>query len=46
MFIDEFINQFNKIYPDVDRFDVATDEMVAAYEKSSDITYLFPLLNF
>lgn len=34
MRIDEFIEQFNKKYPDVDRFDIATDEMIATYEKT------------
>lgn len=33
MRINEFIEQFNKMYPDVDKFDVATEEMIAAYEK-------------
>ncbi len=33
MTIDGFIKHFNERYPDVDRFDFATDEMIAAYEK-------------
>ena len=33
MSIDEFIEQFNETYPDVDRHEVATDEMIAEYER-------------
>ena len=32
MHISEFIKQFNNLYPDVDKFDVATDETIARYE--------------
>lgn len=34
MRINDFIEQFNEKYPDVDRFDVATDDMVALYEET------------
>lgn len=34
MRIDEFIEQFNEKYPDVDRFDAASDEMIATYEET------------
>ncbi|MFF2753641.1 SMI1/KNR4 family protein [Psychrobacillus sp. NPDC058041] len=33
MNINDFIEQFNEKYPDVDRFEGATDEMVEAHEK-------------
>ena len=33
MFINEFIEHFNRKYPDIDRFDVATAEMIETYEK-------------
>ena len=33
MFINELIEHFNGKYPDIDRFDVATVEMIEAYEK-------------
>lgn len=32
--IDDFIEQFNEKYPDVDRFDVASDDMVALFEET------------
>ena len=34
MTVIDFIEQFNERYPDVDRFDVATDDMITAYEKN------------
>lgn len=34
MSINDFITQFNERYPDVDRFDFATDEMIASYEET------------
>jgi len=33
MSINEFINQFIEKYPEIDRIDVATDEMIATYEE-------------
>ena len=41
MNINKFIEQFNKKYPDVDRFDGATDEMIAVYEEM--IGYQLPI---
>lgn len=40
MSTDEFIEQFNKVYPDAERFDGATDEMIKAYEK--ELGYQLP----
>jgi len=41
MTINEFIKHFNERYPDVDRFDVATDEMIEAYGKK--LAYYLPI---
>lgn len=34
MSINEFINQFIEKYPEIDRIDVATDEMIATHEET------------
>lgn len=46
MRIKEFITQFNKRYPDIDRFDSATDEMIAAYEKMLGYPLPISFVNF
>ncbi|MCT2536708.1 SMI1/KNR4 family protein [Aquibacillus koreensis] len=40
MLVDEFIRKFNKKFPDVDKFDYATDQMISEYE--DNINYKLP----
>lgn len=41
MSVTEFIKQFNDMYPDAEKFDVATDEMISIYEEK--IGYQLPV---
>ncbi|WP_407271154.1 SMI1/KNR4 family protein [Radiobacillus sp. PE A8.2] len=46
MNMDEFITQFHKRYPEVDRFNVATDDMVKRYEKKLGYRLPFSFVEF